>query len=85
MPNSHSAKLAKWREQKNIDELGLDILISPKEMRNYLGVNRTTIYRWTQAGYLAMPIKSKGKLIGWRESELLDWLSQQSQKRSTKH
>ncbi len=85
MTNFNNARIAKWQEQKNIDELGLDILISPKEMRAYFSVNRTTIYRWTQAGYLAMPIKNKGKLIGWRESELLDWLSQQSQKRSTKH
>jgi PTS system nitrogen regulatory IIA component len=52
-----------------------DQLMSIKELAEYLKVNVTTIYLWSQRGQI--PAMKVGNLWRYRRSDIEDWLNQQ--------
>ena len=51
-------------------------IIRPREAAEYLGIGRTTLYRYVNAGLLPRPIKIGPQVTGWRLSVLDDFLHQ---------
>jgi PTS system nitrogen regulatory IIA component len=52
-----------------------DQLMSIKELADYLKVNVTTIYLWSQRGQI--PAMKVGNLWRYRRSDIEDWLNAQ--------
>lgn len=36
--------------------------------------SRSSIYKWISAGYFPQPVKLGPRAVGWRRSEVLQWL-----------
>jgi PTS system nitrogen regulatory IIA component len=51
-----------------------DQLMSVKEMAEYLNVNISTVYMWSQKGQ--MPAMKMGKMWRYRRSEIDAWLNE---------
>lgn len=51
-------------------------IIRPREAAEYLGIGRSTLYRYVDAGVLPRPIKIGPQVTGWRLSVLDDFLHQ---------
>jgi prophage regulatory protein len=49
------------------------------ETRRVTGVSRTTLYDWMKAGRFPQAVKLGPRSIGWRESDINDWLSSREQ------
>lgn len=45
-------------------------IIRPREAAEYLGIGRSTLYRYIDAGLLPRPIKIGPQVTGWRLSTL---------------
>jgi prophage regulatory protein len=45
-----------------------------KELKEKLGVGKSTIYRWIKKGNFPAPIKLGERTVGWLESDLKKWL-----------
>ncbi len=54
--------------------MGDDQLMSVNEMAEYLNVNISTIYMWSQKGQ--MPAMKMGKMWRYRRSEIDEWLNE---------
>lgn len=44
------------------------------EVCQRLGVGTTTIWRWAKQGTLIPPVRIGQRSVGWRESDLNDWI-----------
>ena len=51
-----------------------DQLMSVKELADYLNVNISTVYQWSQQGQV--PAMKIGKMWRYRRAEIEDWLNQ---------
>jgi prophage regulatory protein len=51
------------------------ILRLPETRHAVGGVCRTTIYDWVKAGRFPRPVKIGPRAIGWRESDIAEWLA----------
>ena len=51
-------------------------IIRPREAAEYLGIGRSTLYRYVNEGVLPRPIKIGPQVTGWRLSVLDDFLRQ---------
>jgi len=40
-----------------------------------VGVRKTTIYSWVKRGEFPAPVRLGARAVGWRESEIGDWLA----------
>ncbi|WP_321965191.1 AlpA family transcriptional regulator [Paraburkholderia sp. J7] len=40
-----------------------------------VGVRKTTIYAWVKRGEFPAPVRLGARAVGWRESEIGDWLA----------
>lgn len=52
-------------------------IISIKELSNLLSKSRVTLWRWERDQILPKPIKVNFRVVGWRESVILEWLEMQ--------
>jgi len=50
-------------------------LVRPAELAKLLGVSRTSLWAWRKAGHFPEPIRL-GSCLGWRLSELSEFLDQ---------
>lgn len=50
-------------------------IISASEVSNRIGVSRVTLWRWENAGEFPLRIKIGPNRVGWRVSEIEDWVS----------
>ncbi|HIF9261086.1 helix-turn-helix domain-containing protein [Photobacterium damselae subsp. damselae] len=55
----------------------LNPLLSSADVAAIVGRSPITIYRWMREGLLPPPIMVKGRVLGWRESVIDDWLEKQ--------
>jgi excisionase family DNA binding protein len=56
-------------------------LITTKELCEQIGVNKVTIWRWTQSGFLPQPYRLQGQ-VRWRQKAINDWLEEHIHKES---
>jgi prophage regulatory protein len=49
-------------------------LIRPSEARKILGISRSTLYAWLDAGILPRPIRLGARATAFRREELEAWL-----------
>lgn len=52
-------------------------IIRPKELAEMLGVTTVTLWKMRQQSRIPQPISFGPKFIGWRESTIEQWLSDQ--------
>lgn len=50
-------------------------VLRPREAARYVGVSRPTIDRWRKAGKFPKALQLGAQAIGWRRSDLDDWLN----------
>ena len=55
-------------------------ILRRKEVEEWAGVGRSTLYSWVKEGHFPKPIKlnlkeGKSARIGWREEDLIDWFN----------
>ncbi len=55
------------------DEMRAEVL-RPREAARYVGMSRPTIDRWRKAGKFPKALQLGAQAIGWRRSDLDDWL-----------
>lgn len=55
------------------DEMPAEVL-RPREAARYVGMSRPTIDRWRKAGKFPKALQLGAQAIGWRRSDLDDWL-----------
>ncbi len=51
-------------------------ILRTKQVLALLGIGRTTLWRWTRQGTFPKPIRMGPRAVGWRASELQNWLDQ---------
>ena len=51
------------------------------EVKARTGLSRSTIYRWRVAGRFPPPVVMGGRTLGWFESDLEQWLHEQTEER----
>jgi len=51
-------------------------LLTPDEIADLLGVQKSTIYQWTHQGFI--PHVKLGRLVRFREAEIAMWLAARS-------
>jgi prophage regulatory protein len=51
-----------------------DRIVRQRELRERIPVDDSTIWRWEQAGKFPRRIRLGPNSIGWRESEIAQWL-----------
>lgn len=54
-----------------------DPIYRPQHAATYLGVDRSTLYRWTAEGRLSTALRIGPRAVGWRKSTLDALLAQQ--------
>jgi len=52
-------------------------LLTPQQIADILGVQKSTIYQWTHQGYI--PHVKLGKLVRFREKAVMEWIEKRSQ------
>lgn len=53
---------------------GLDRVVRRAELLEVLGVSAASLYRWIADGHFPNPIKLGPNSVGWRQSEVREWL-----------
>ncbi|WP_458251066.1 helix-turn-helix transcriptional regulator [Geobacter anodireducens] len=53
----------------------MERMIRLPEILNLTGVSRSTIWRWIKAGYFPRPVRMSPGTIGWKSTDVLDWLA----------
>jgi prophage regulatory protein len=48
--------------------------VSPRLLRERLGLSEATILRMRRRGQFPQPIRLSPGRVGWRESDIVDWL-----------
>jgi len=44
------------------------------EVEHLTGLSRPTLYRYIQQGQFPAPVKITKRAVGWRESDILEWM-----------
>ena len=52
----------------------LDRIIRLPGVLRITGVSKTSLYRWCATGLFPRPIQLGPNIVGWRESEVREWL-----------
>jgi prophage regulatory protein len=52
-------------------------LLTPQQIADVLGVQKSTIYQWTHQGYI--PHVKLGKLVRFREKAVMEWVEKRSE------
>ena len=52
----------------------MDYIIRPHKLAEKLGISTVTLWRMEKAGELPRRVKIGPRIVGWRESEINDWL-----------
>ena len=52
-----------------------DRILRRPEVEARVGIGRSTIYAWIANGDFPPPVKLGERLVGWRESDVKDWLA----------
>lgn len=52
----------------------LDPILRLPEILRVLKVSKTTLYRWCATGNFPRPLQLSSNIVGWRESEVREWL-----------
>lgn len=52
----------------------MEKLISIAQLARMINRHRTRIYVYQKTGYLPPAVMRNGRTIGWRESDILDWM-----------
>ena len=60
---------------------GMNVLRLPNVMAR-IGLSRSTIYHLMSRGAFPAPIRLGVRAVGWRESDLADWLAQRQSARA---
>jgi predicted DNA-binding transcriptional regulator AlpA len=56
--------------------LPIDAVLRPRQVMALLGISRTTLWRlWSRQKLLPPPLQLGPNSVGWRESELRDFLA----------
>ncbi|MDG1117232.1 MAG: AlpA family transcriptional regulator [Flavimaricola sp.] len=50
------------------------------EVEARTGLSRSTIYLWIQKGEFPKPVALGARLVGWRESDVAEWLEARTEK-----
>lgn len=58
-----------------------DRILNIKEVCFRVGVSRAAIYRWVAAGLFLPPLKIGVNRIGWRETDIQNWIDNLSHRR----
>jgi excisionase family DNA binding protein len=53
-----------------------DKLLKASEVARWLGVSRSTVHRWAEAGNLPKPYEIGESAVRWRKSEIETWLEE---------
>ena len=56
------------------------MILRMTELCEKLGVSRTSIWRWCRAGTFPQPVKLGRRAVGWRQTEVEEWLQALEQK-----
>ena len=54
----------------------LALIIGPRHLRLVVGLSVVTVWRLRRAGLFPVPLKLSAGRIGWRKSDLDQWLSE---------
>ncbi len=54
--------------------MALDRIIRKPELLQITGVSIASVYRWVANGTFPSPVKLGSNSVGWRETEIRDWL-----------
>ena len=55
-------------------DIGIDPIIRTNDLVRLLGIHKTTLWRWVQAGEFPEPLRMNRNTIGWRISTIEAWL-----------
>ncbi|SHF38279.1 transcriptional regulator, AlpA family [Marinomonas polaris DSM 16579] len=56
-------------------QTGTKLFIRANELSGALGISPSTIYRWRKAGLLPEPLSLGPRVVGWRASDIHNWLN----------
>ena len=54
-------------------------IIRYSELAKELGVSKSTIWRWRNSGRFPRPLNLGPRIVGWRTSDIQDWLNNENQ------
>ena len=49
-------------------------LLRPAQVASLIGVNRTTLWRWTKKGSFPAPVQLGRNAVGFRQAEVAAWI-----------
>jgi prophage regulatory protein len=52
-----------------------DRLLRLPAVLKLIGVSRATLYRWCQQGHFIKPCRLSARLVAWRQSEVIHWIT----------
>ncbi len=59
-----------------------NVMMSMKDVANWLGKSRTTVYRWTRKNILPPPCRGpKGEFLGWPAGLLKAWIAEMTDRK----
>ncbi|PMM19949.1 hypothetical protein BCT62_00375 [Vibrio splendidus] len=53
------------------------LFIRANELSEALGISLSTLWRWRKAGVVPEPISLGPRIVGWRTSDIQNWLNNQ--------
>lgn len=53
-------------------------IIRPSKIKEAAGISKSTAYRLTSEGKFPKPIKLTDKIVGWRASDIEEWLTKRA-------
>ena len=57
-----------------------DKLLRVPAVLELLSISRATLTRWRRAGRFPEPVKLGRKYVGWRDSDIQDWMTENRQR-----
>jgi prophage regulatory protein len=66
------------KNSKPMSENPLPFMLRRKQLADLLGVSAATIDKARLSGHFPAPIKLGSRAIGWRASDIMEWLDKQA-------
>jgi prophage regulatory protein len=57
-----------------------DHILRRPEVERITGLSRSTLYSWISAGRFPRPVALGARLVGWRASDIAQWLAERETK-----
>jgi prophage regulatory protein len=57
-----------------------DRILRRPEVERLTGLSRTTLYEWMKRGVFPRPVALGARLVGWRASDIAEWLAERQTK-----